>query len=57
MNTKQAIRLAGSRDALARLLGVASITTYRWKPNLPTGRAWQLQAIKPEWFKSRSTKT
>lgn len=52
MNTDKAIKLAGGREALARLLGVAAITTYRWKPNLPAARAWQLEVIRPEWFKS-----
>ena len=51
MNTSKAIKLAGGREALARLLGVKSITTYRWKPMLPKARAWQLELVKPEWFK------
>jgi hypothetical protein len=53
MNTDKAIKLAGSREQLARLLGCAPITTYRWKPNLPKSRMWQLEVLRPEWFKSK----
>jgi hypothetical protein len=53
MNTDKAIKLAGGRDKLAELLGVASISTYRWKPRLPKMRAFQLRALKPEWFKAK----
>jgi hypothetical protein len=54
MKTKDAIKLAGSREALARLLGVAVITTYRWKPSLPDARIWKLQVLRPEWFKEKT---
>lgn len=54
MNTDKAIKLAGGREELAQLLGCASITTYRWKPNLPRARAWQLQILRPEWFVKKS---
>lgn len=57
MKTAQAIKLAGSREALARMLGVASITTYRWKPSLPAQRIWQLQVLRPEWFKAAKRNT
>ena len=50
MNTDTAIKLAGSREKLAELLGVASITTYRWKPSLPQHRADRLRILKPRWF-------
>jgi hypothetical protein len=53
MTTNDAIKLAGSRDALARLLGVATITTYRWKPSPPRARMYQLEVLRPEWFRLR----
>ena len=55
MKTTKAIELAGSREALARMLGVASITTYRWKPSLPAQRIWQLQVLRPDWFVAPKT--
>lgn len=57
METKDAIALAAKefrsdgRRALAALLGVASISTYRWKPDLPPMREFQLKALRPRWFK------
>lgn len=53
MNTEKAIELAGTREKLAKLLGVASISTYRWKPDLPKMREFQLQALRPKWFKDK----
>lgn len=53
MNTDRAIKLAGSREALAKLLGCAVMTTYRWKPGLPRVRELQLRLAKPEWFRVR----
>ncbi len=51
MNTETAIAFAGGRDKLAELLGVEPISTYRWKPNLPKMREFQLRALKPGWFR------
>jgi len=51
MNTDEAIKLAQGRDKLAAMLGVAPITTYRWKPNLPQARADRLRILKPSWFR------
>ena len=50
MNTETAIKLAGSRRKLAEILGVAYISTYRWKPDLPQHRADRLRILKPRWF-------
>lgn len=50
MNTETAIKLAGGRRKLAALLGVAYISTYRWKPDLPQHRADRLRILKPRWF-------
>lgn len=50
MNTETAIKLAGGRKKLAELLGCASITTYRWTPDLPQHRADRLRLLRPRWF-------
>lgn len=51
MNTDFAIEKAGSRDKLAELLGVETITTYAWKPDLPKKHVRYLRAVRPRWFK------
>lgn len=57
MNTMKAINLAGGgttgRKALAALLGVSSITTYKWEPDIPDRHVWRLQVLKPEWFDNK----
>ena len=52
MTTKQAIKLAGSRRALASLLGVSVQATHRaaWRRALPPLRVIQLRTLRPEWF-------
>jgi hypothetical protein len=51
MDTSFAIKKAGSREALAKMLNVATITTYRWDPALPEKHRRYLQAARPKWFK------
>lgn len=50
METKEAISLAGSRLALANMLGVTRQAVSTWGDTLPLHREQQLQAIRPEWF-------
>lgn len=50
MNTKDAMNLAGGRKQLAEMLGVASITTYRWKEELAQKHEDRLRILKPSWF-------
>lgn len=50
MTTKQAIDLAGSASALARLLGVTPSAVSQWGDNVPQMRLWQLKVLKPGWF-------
>jgi DNA-binding transcriptional regulator YdaS (Cro superfamily) len=50
MTTEQAVELAGSKAALARLLGVTRGAVSQWA-QLPKGRLYQLMHLKPEWFK------
>jgi len=51
MNTDRAVELAGGRQELADLLGVHWLSTYRWKPDLPPMREYQLRFLRPGWFK------
>lgn len=53
MNTKDAIDLAGGRKKLAEMLGVASITTYRWTGNLAQKHEDRLRILKPAWFRKK----
>ena len=50
MTKEQAIQSAGSVQKLADLLGISRPAIYQWK-NIPKMRIFQLQALKPEWFK------
>jgi DNA-binding transcriptional regulator YdaS (Cro superfamily) len=50
MTKEQAIALAGSQSALARMLGVTRGAVWQWK-RIPQGRLFQLMYLKPEWFK------
>lgn len=51
MTTEQAVEFAGSKAALARLLGVTRGAVSQWV-QLPKGRLYQLMVMKPEWFKA-----
>jgi len=51
MTTEQAVKLAGSKAALGRILGVTRGAVSQWV-QLPKGRLYQLMVIKPEWFVS-----
>jgi len=53
METNFAIEKAGgTREALAKILGISFITTYQpsWKPNLPPKHERYLRVLKPAWF-------
>lgn len=50
MKTEYAIQKAGSKSALARILGVTKGAISQYGLNLPEGRTWQLRCIRPEWF-------
>lgn len=51
ITTADAIRLAGSKSELARILGITRIAIYRWGEHPPNGRLWQLMHLRPEWFR------
>lgn len=50
LDTMQVIKLAGSRKALASLLGIGRSAISQWRGTVPRQRIWQLRALKPEWF-------
>ena len=51
MKTSKAIKLAGSKVELARILGVKRQAVHQWVPNLPPLRVFQLRELRPGWFK------
>ena len=50
VETKKAIKLAGSAVELARILGVTRQAVTNWVDVLPGLRVYQLKEKKPEWF-------
>lgn len=52
MKKETAIRKAGGRNALARLLGVTGSAVSQWR-EIPQARVWQLRVLRPEWFKGK----
>lgn len=52
MKTQHAIKLATTAAELAELLGITPSAVSQWGEEVPEARVWQLQVIKPEWFKS-----
>lgn len=55
MKTKQAIHLAGSPTALARIFGITSAAVHQWGEDLPRLRLYELREKRPEWFKETRT--
>jgi hypothetical protein len=51
ITTADAIRLAGSKTELARILGITRIAIYKWGTHPPAGRMWELMRLRPEWFR------
>lgn len=51
MKKQDAIDLAGSPTALARLLGITAGAITQWGDDVPDARIWQLKVVKPLWFK------
>lgn len=49
MKTQQAIELAGSSSALAKLLQITPSAISQWGENVPESRVWQLRVLRPEW--------
>jgi hypothetical protein len=53
MDKQTAIKKAGGVQALAKLLDVSHQAIYAWRGKLPKMRLFQLQVLRPEWFKGR----
>ena len=51
MTTADAIRRAGSRQALAELVCRSVSSTYRWVPDMPQAVADRLRTVRPQWFR------
>jgi hypothetical protein len=50
MTKDQAIELAGTAFALAKMLGIQRQAVSQWT-EIPPARLWQLKVLRPEWFK------
>jgi hypothetical protein len=56
MTKDQAIALAGTSMALAKMLGIQRQAVSQWT-EIPQARLWQLKVLRPEWFtKSKANK-
>jgi hypothetical protein len=51
MTKDQAIELAGTSMALAKMLGIQRQAVSQWGDEIPQARLWQLKVLRPEWFK------
>lgn len=51
MKTKQAIQMAGSPTALAKIFGITSAAVHQWGDDIPRLRIYELREKRPEWFK------
>ena len=49
MTKQELIEKAGSRKALAELLGISLAAISQWTV-IPRARLWQLKNLRPEWF-------
>jgi predicted transcriptional regulator len=49
MTKQELIDKAGSRKALAELLGISLAAISQWTV-VPKARMWQLKNLRPEWF-------
>lgn len=52
MKTQDAINLAGNAKALADLLDITNSAISQWGEDVPEGRRWQLQVLRPQWFEA-----
>ena len=49
MDKEHFIRMAGSQDELAKLLGISQAAVSQWD-EVPKLRIFQLMVLRPEWF-------
>lgn len=57
MTKEEAIKRAGGKSALARLLGVTPAAISQWGEDVPIMRIWQLKTLRPEWFDKKPQPT
>ncbi len=50
MSKEEAIKRAGGKSALARMLGISPAAISQWGEDVPIMRIWQLKTLRPEWF-------
>ena len=50
LTTKEAVRLAGGKIALAKLLKVSRQAVQKWGTDVPELRVFQLKEMRPKWF-------
>lgn len=51
MKTAEAIRRAGGRNALGRILGISGSAISQWGEDIPLLRRYELKERKPGWFR------
>jgi predicted transcriptional regulator len=51
MDTIQAVKFAGSKTALAKLLQISQPAVSQWGNRVPQARIWQLMLLRPDWFR------
>lgn len=51
MTKDEAIAKAGSKAALARLLGISRSAVSQWGAELPPLQHYRLKEIRPRWFR------
>ena len=56
MEKQKAIKLAGSQNKLAAILGISQAAIAQWGQDVPMMRIYQLKSLKPDWFVDEPTK-
>jgi DNA-binding transcriptional regulator YdaS (Cro superfamily) len=56
MKTKEAIKLAGGKTMLARILGLTPAAVTQWGDSVPELRTYQLRDKRPEWFAKQKSR-
>lgn len=56
MKKAEAIKLAGTAQAIADLLDITPSAVSQWPDDIPELRVYQIKALKPEWFSDKPPK-
>lgn len=54
MKTSTALKKAGNKSALARLLDIDRRSIQKWGDDVPKKREAALRTLKPTWFRSKA---